>query len=97
MRLLGSVNPPPPRRAILYCIGRESWLHPKDRTPVRMVCEEWGHLGPMVLDASIPKNAAGFRVRVTEIVAPEGAHWFTQIHGLYFWTAEDSYQLALEQ
>src|SRR5687768_987683 len=95
MTLLGCVNPQPPS-GIKYCVGGESWLPARKRTPVRMVCEEWGHLGPMVLDPTIQKNAAGLRVRVTEIVAPKGAKWFTAIHGTYFWTKEDSYELMRE-
>ena len=95
MTLLGPVNPPPPR-GIKYCIGGESWLPARKRTPVRMVCEEWGHLGPMLIDPTIPKNAAGFYVRSTQIMAPKGAYWFTEIHGIYYWTAEDPYQLMRE-
>lgn len=90
--LLGRIQPQPPT-GIKYCVGGESWLAPWHRTPVRLVCEEWGHLGPMVLDQTIQPNKVGFRVRTTEIPAPNGAHWFTLIDGVYYWTLETVWQV----
>jgi len=90
MTILGRIEPQPPR-GIKYMLGGESWMPAEQRSPLRLECEEWGHVGPMVLDASIPPNAAGFRVRSTTIPAPEGAHGFTKIDGVYYWTAEDMY------
>ena len=84
-RVLSRIDPQPPR-GIKYMLGDESWLPQEQRSPIRLECEEWGHLGPMVLDASIPPNAAGFRVRATTIPAPEGAKGFTRIDGVYYWT-----------
>src|SRR5262245_31471669 len=95
MRLLGKVEPIPPP-GIKYCVGGESWLPEEERSPIVMVCEEWGNLGPVVLDASIQPNKAGLRVRTTEIPAPAGAHWFVEIGGEYFWTAETCWELMQE-
>lgn len=88
--VLGKIEPQPPQ-GIKYMLGGESWMRPEDRTPIRLHCEEWGNLGPMELDPEIKPNRAGFRVRNTEIVAPEGAIGFTQINGEYFWTDTDQF------
>jgi hypothetical protein len=96
MTIIGRMGPQPPK-GIKYMLGGESWLPADKQTPIRMHCEEWGHLGPMVLDATIPPNAAGFRVRSTDFPAPEGAHGFTDIDGVYYWTREDNYELAKER
>lgn len=85
--LLERIEPQPPM-GIKYCVGGQSWLSPEDRDPIRLVCEEWGHLGPVEIDPDIKPNKAGFRVRITEIPAPEGARWFTKIDGVYYWTTE---------
>ena len=84
-KILGRIEPQPPP-GIKYMLGDESWMPVEKRSPIRLECEEWANLGPMVLDASIPPNAAGFRVRSTTILAPEGAKGFTKIDGVYFWT-----------
>jgi hypothetical protein len=79
------IDPQPPR-GIKYMLGNESWLPEAQRTPLRMHCEEWGHLGPMEIDPTIKPNAAGFRVRTSEIPAPVGVTGFTKIDGVYYWT-----------
>lgn len=85
MTILSKIEPQPPQ-GIKYLIGEESWLDADKRTPLRLVCEEWGNLGPAELNSEILPNAAGFRVRLTEIVAPAGAKAFVQIDGEYWWT-----------
>lgn len=85
MEILGRIEPQPPP-GIKYMLGNESWMHPDSRSPERLFCEEWGALGAMELNPEIQPNNAGFRVRHTEIEAPEGAHGFTQIDGVYYWT-----------
>jgi hypothetical protein len=77
------IEPQPPR-GIKYIVGDESWLAPEKRTPLRLICEEWGQIGPMVIDSSIKPNAAGFPVRVTEFLIPEGMA-YTKVDGAYYW------------
>lgn len=84
------IEPQPPK-GIKYMLGDETWLPIAKRSPLRLLCEEWGNLGPMELNAEIKPNKAGFRVRVTEILAPEGALGFTDVDGVYFWTDTDMY------
>lgn len=89
--VLTKIDPQPPR-GIKYMLGDESWLPMDRRSPRRLHCEEWGNLGPMELDPSIKPNAAGFRVRSTEFIAPPGARGFTNIQGVYYWTDTDCWQ-----
>lgn len=84
---IGPIEPQPPR-GIKYMLGGESWLPLAEREPVRLHCEEWGHLGPMELDPEIKPNAAGFRVRSSDFLAPAGATGFAYIDGVYVWTRE---------
>ena len=93
MQILTMIDPQPPK-GIKYMLGRESWLPADKQTPMRLHCEEWGNLGPMELNAAIPKNAAGFRVRCTTIPAPADAIGFTEVDGAYFWTDTDCYGRA---
>lgn len=93
MTIIGRIEPQPPP-GIKYMLEGESWLAAADRTPVRLHCEEWGNIGPLELDPTIRPNAAGFRVRASDFVAPDGARGFTHIDGIYFWTAEDMYGRA---
>jgi len=65
-----SVIEPQPPQGIKYMVGGESWMDEKDQSPIRLNCEEWGH----------------FRVRCTEIIAPENARGFTKVDGIYYWT-----------
>jgi hypothetical protein len=83
--MLIKIEPQPPK-GIKYMLGEEAWLPVQERTPRRLLCEEWGNLGPMELNQVIQDNGHGFRVRLTEIVAPEGALGFTDVDGVYFWT-----------
>jgi hypothetical protein len=83
--ILGRIEPQPPQ-GIKYMLGNESWLPAHERELIRLLCEEWGNLGPMELDPDIKPNKAGFRVRCTTIIAPPGAHGFTEIDGVYYWT-----------
>ena len=87
---LGAVTPVPPK-GIRYVIGGESWKDPADRTPVRLIVEEWGNLGPMEMNPEIKPNAAGFRVRVTEILAPAGARGVEEVNGVLHWSIRDTY------
>ena len=96
MTIIGPIEPQPPR-GIKYMLGDESWMPQEKRTPIRLECEEWANLGPLVLDASIPENKAGFRVRSTTIPAPDGARGFTKIDGVYYWTREDVWQQMAER
>lgn len=82
---LGRIEPQPPP-GIKYMLGGETWLPPEQRSPLRLHCEEWGSLGPMELNPDIKPNKAGFRVRTTTILAPEGARGFKNIDGVYYWT-----------
>ena len=82
--LLSKIDPTPPR-GIKYMLGDEAWLPKEDRTPRRLLCEEWGNLGPLELDPDIPMNKIGLRVRHTEIIAPHGATGFAIVDGEYFW------------
>lgn len=86
--LLAAVSPPPPK-GISYVLGNESWKDAKDRTPVRLHVEEWGNLGPMELNPEIKPNAAGFRVRSTEILAPPGAYGVEEVGGVLYWSTRD--------
>lgn len=95
MILLGPIDPQPPK-GIKYVIGGESWLPPEDRTPRRLICEEWGNLGLLVLDPAIEPNTVGLRVRTSEILAPEGANWFHEVDGVYYWTKETCWELMGE-
>lgn len=90
MNLLSKIEPQPPQ-GIKYMLGAETWLPPEQQTPRRLLCEEWGNLGPLELRPEIKPNKAGFRVRTTEISAPDGAIGFEQIDGVYFWTDTDEY------
>lgn len=90
MGVVAKIDPQPPR-GIKYMLGGESWLPEAARTPVRMHCEEWGHLGPLELDPQIKPNAAGFRVRTSERIAPPGATGFIKINDEYFWTDDGSH------
>ena len=91
--ILTKIEPQPPQ-GIKYMLGGESWLSTDKQTPMRLHCEEWGNLGPMELNAEIPKNSAGFRVRCTTIPAPAGAIGFIDVDGVYFWTDTDCYGRA---
>ena len=84
-KVLQRIEPQPPE-GIKYMLGNESWLPAHERSLIRLHCEEWGNLGPMELNAAIKPNKAGFRVRCTTIVAPPGAHGFTQLPDGYYWT-----------
>lgn len=96
MNILGKIEPQPPR-GIKYMLGDETWMPAAKRSPRRLLCEEWGNLGPMMLDPTIPVNKAGFRVRITEIPAPDGAMGFTEVDGAYYWTDADMYGRSAEQ
>ena len=85
MTVLGRIEPQPPE-GIKYMLGNESWMPAHERGLIRLHCEEWGNLGPMELNAEIKPNKAGFRVRCTTIIAPPGAHGFTQLADGYYWT-----------
>lgn len=84
------IEPQPPR-GIKYMLGGEEWLPEEERAPVRLCCKEWGNLGPMDLNPEIGPNAAGFRVRTTEIPAPPGAYGFVEMGGIYYWTDIDMF------
>lgn len=88
MKIVGKLTPQPPR-GIKYMLGDEPWLPVEQRTPRRLHCEEWGNLGPMEMDPTIKPNKAGFRVRLSDFVAPEGARGITKIDGEYFWIDQD--------
>ena len=87
MEIVGRIEPHPPL-GIKYMIGGESWLPVDQQSPRRLLCEEWGNLGPMELDPSIQENSAGFRVRLTYIDAPDGATGFTRVGEEYVWTRD---------
>lgn len=87
--ILGRIEPQPPK-GIKYMLGNETWLPAHERSLIRLHCEEWGNLGPMELNPEIKPNKAGFRVRCTTIIAPPGAHGFTEVDGVYHWTDMDS-------
>ena len=80
---------PQPPRGITYMVGGESWLPLGKRTPRRLVCEEWGNLGPLGLDASIPPNAAGLRVRLTSYETPLWADDYDLVAGVYYWVRRE--------
>lgn len=88
MSIMARIEPQPPA-GIKYMLGAESWLPVDQQSPLRLHCEEWGNLGPMELNPEIKANCAGFRVRSTEFLAPEGARGFTEVDGVYFWTDVD--------
>jgi hypothetical protein len=81
------IEPEPPK-GIHYLLGRESWLKESEQTPLRLHVEEWGNLGPMELNPEIPKNAAGFRMRGTDILAPGWARGFTRQDDRLVWTSD---------
>ncbi|WP_372356943.1 hypothetical protein ACCP99_08085 [Xanthomonas sp. NCPPB 3443] len=88
MKIISKIEPQPPE-GLKYMIGGESWLPPEDRTPIRLVCEEWGNLGPAELNSEIQPNKPGLRVRATEIAAPIEALGYVRVSGIYFWTNWD--------
>ena len=88
MALLGKIEPQPPL-GISYMIGGETWKQPEDRSPLRLIVEEWGNLGPMELRPEIKPNKAGFRVRHIEIAAPDGALGFSREPDGVYWTDVD--------
>jgi hypothetical protein len=90
MELLAKIDPQPPE-GIKYMLGGEEWKPEGERSPIRLMCEEWGNLGPMELNPEIEDNGNGFRVRATEILAPAGAIGFTDVDGVYFWTDTDQF------
>ncbi len=90
MALLGRIDPQPPK-GIKYMLGDETWMPINGRSPLRLLCEGWGNLGPLELDRDIQNNSAGLRVRHTEIPAPDGAFGFAQVDGVYYWTDTDMY------
>jgi len=92
MKIISRIEPQPPL-GIKYMIGGESWLAQEERTETRLCCEEWGNLGPLVLDSSIKPNLSGLRVKLTHIPAPEGANGYTRVNGIYYWTAENMFEL----
>lgn len=80
---IARVDPQPPR-GIHYVIGGESWLDPQDRTPVRLVIEEWGIPGCY--------TKVGFNVRATEIVAPPGVYGVERgDDGVLYWSRRDCF------
>lgn len=90
MKLLARIDPQPPK-GIKYMLGGEAWLAVENRTPHRLLCEEWGNLGPAELNPEIKPNKVGLRVRMTEILAPSDAIGFTDVEGVYYWTDTDCY------
>lgn len=97
MKIIGKIEPQPPQ-GIKYMLGDETWLPVEDRSPMRLLCEEWGNLGPLELDPEIKPNKAGFRVRCTELIAPPGAIGFTKVDGVYYWTDTDCWgRMAAER
>lgn len=84
--IMGLIEPQPPQ-GIKYMLGEESWLPKDEQAPRRLHCEEWGNLGPMELNPEIKLNKAGFRVRVTEFLAPHGAHTFFIKDEKYYWSS----------
>lgn len=95
MKVISKIEPQPPQ-GIKYMLGGESWLPTDQQKPIRLHCEEWGNLGPMELDPEIKPNKAGFRVRGTDFLAPEGAIGFTSIDDKYFWTGTDQFGRCLK-
>jgi hypothetical protein len=90
MKTICRIEPQPPA-GIKYMVGGQSWLPVDQRDPIRLVCEEWGNLGPLELRPEIRPNKYGMRVRVTEFDAPDGAIGFTDIEGVYYWTDTDMF------
>ncbi|WP_284076355.1 hypothetical protein [Herbaspirillum aquaticum] len=92
MNIIAGVYPQPPESAqIMYMLGGEEWLAKENRSPIRILCETWGNLGPLELNREIPPDKAGFRVKHDEILAPDGCIGFKQIDGKYYWTDTDCY------
>lgn len=87
---LSKIEPQPPA-GIKYMLGGEEWMPKEIQSPRRLVCEEWGNLGPLELNPDIVENAAGFRVRDTVILAPDGALGFLKIGGEYWWSDRDMF------
>lgn len=79
---LGAVTPTPPK-GIRYMVGGESWKDPADRTPVRLIVEEWGVPGCW--------TKGGFNCRTTEILAPVGANGVEEVNGVLHWSIRDAY------
>lgn len=90
MKLLSKIEPQPPK-GIKYMLGGESWMDAEKRGAIRLVCEEWGNLGPLEIDPEIQDNGHGLRVRLTELTAPDGALGFTNVDGVHFWTDTDMF------
>ncbi|WP_186181694.1 hypothetical protein [Burkholderia gladioli] len=95
MKLIAKIDPQPPV-GIAYMLGGETWLPEDQRTPYRLVFEEWGNLGPLELRPEIRDNGHGLRVRVTEVLAPAGAIGFARIDGVVWWTDTDAYGRTAE-
>ena len=93
---LGRIEPQPPI-GIKYMLGDETWLPTEERSPRRLLCEEWGNLGPAELNPEIRPNKAGFRVRLTEFPAPAGAVGFSKVDGVYYWTDTDDFGRSVEE
>lgn len=79
------IEPQPPHDSIKYMLGNESWLPISRRSRRRLLCEEWGNLGPAELDSTIEPNSAGFRVRLKEFLAPTATSTYVCEGGVYFW------------
>lgn len=90
MKLIARMDPQPPR-GIKYMVGGQSWLPVEQRDPIRLICEEWGNMGPLELRPEIPPNKHGMRVRFTEFLAPDGAIGFKEVDGVYYWTDTDMF------
>jgi hypothetical protein len=93
---LWRIDPQPPA-GIKYMLGGEPWMPLEKRTLLRLHCEEWGNLGSIELNPDIKDNGHGFRVRSTEILAPEGALGFVSENGIYYWTDTDMYGRTKEE
>ena len=96
MKILGKIEPQPVGQ-INYIIGNETWLKPDERTPVRLVSENWGNLGCLELNPEILPNKSGMRVKVDYHYAPEGAIGHTKVDGIYYWTDTDCYGRTKEE
>jgi hypothetical protein len=80
--ILAPLDPQPPK-GMKYVLGGESWKDPADRSPIRLVVEEWG------VDGCWTKG--GFNCRVTEFLAPPGARGIEEKDGMLHWSTRDSY------
>jgi hypothetical protein len=87
-KLICQIIPQPPG-GIKYMLGAESWKPVAEQSPRRLVCEEWGNMGPLELRPDIQDNGHGFRVRVTEFAAPPEANSFTEVDGAYWWVFDE--------